>query len=258
LVFAVGFAEKSQDEVVCKGLKVHIMDTTGFDFVTSSDIEELFKSKSASVSGKAMSSLDMVRMEKKCLSNPFVVEANVYSTVDGHIRIDIWQRSPVLRVINYDNEHFYVDESGDFMPTTTEFTSRFPVVSGYIFDGPKQKNLRFSSQLPNDTITSPILKQAYEVAQLIIKDDFWNSQIEQIYVNANFDLELVPRVGSHTIILGSSENLKEKLNNLMIFYKEGAVRNGWQSYSTINLKYKGQVVCTKNPIVKSETKTKDL
>jgi cell division protein FtsQ len=33
---------------------------------------------------------------------------------------------------------------------------------------------------------------------------------------------------------------------LMTFYKEGLNKVGWNAYLTINLKYKNQIVCTKN------------
>ena len=37
--------------------------------------------------------------------------------------------------------------------------------------------------------------------------------------------------------------MKEKLEKLKVFYKEGLTKVGWDKYSVINLKYKGQVVC---------------
>ena len=76
-------------------------------------------------------------------------------------------------------------------------------------------------------------------------DDFWNDQIEQIYVNQNNDVELIPRVGEQVIMLGSFENFEEKLANLKLFYDQAVPKVGWDKYSIINLKYKDQIVCTK-------------
>jgi cell division protein FtsQ len=64
-----------------------------------------------------------------------------------------------------------------------------------------------------------------------------------VYVDK--DLELIPRVGNHTIILGNVSDLQEKFNKLMIFYKEAMPKVGWNKYKTLNLKYKNQIVCKK-------------
>ena len=61
----------------------------------------------------------------------------------------------------------------------------------------------------------------------------------------NHEVELYPRVGEHTIVLGTTENFRKKLDNLMIFYKNGLSKTGWNKYSVINLSYNGQIVCTK-------------
>ena len=90
-----------------------------------------------------------------------------------------------------------------------------------------------------------MIEQVYELAKFIVADTFWNAQAEQIYVNENQELELIPRIGNHRIVIGDAENLAEKFNRLMIFYTQGLNKTGWNNYSVINLKYRNQVVCTK-------------
>ncbi|MFZ9942133.1 MAG: cell division protein FtsQ/DivIB [Bacteroidia bacterium] len=254
LITAVGFAEKSQHEVRCQGLEVVIMDSTGHYFVSPDDIKALFSSKSTAVEGKPLSTIDMRMMEKRALSNPYVATAAVYATIDGRIRMDIHQRDPVVRIINYNNDHFYIDRTGGFMPIGETYATRLPVASGFIFDKMTQMSLDFSAPVP-DTSGKPLLQQVFEVAEFISKDDFWNAQIEQIYVNEDFDLELVPRVGNHTVLIGSSDLLSRKMENLRRFYTDGASRLGWQSYSKLNLKFIDQVVCTKMVQSKNDTLT---
>jgi cell division protein FtsQ len=67
--------------------------------------------------------------------------------------------------------------------------------------------------------------------------------IEQIYVSNTGEFTLIPKVGDQKILFGNYTNVKDKLENLKIFYQEGMPYEGWQKYRTINLKYKGQVVC---------------
>ena len=88
-------------------------------------------------------------------------------------------------------------------------------------------------------------KQFYILASFVYKDPFWKAQIMQVYINNEGDMELIPRVGNHTIILGDVSGLEDKFSKLMIFYKQGLSKTGWNEYSTINLKYNNQVICTK-------------
>lgn len=78
---------------------------------------------------------------------------------------------------------------------------------------------------------------------------FWRAEIVQIEASTmksgELEIELVPRAGSHTILFGSLDDVDDKLNRLMSFYENGLRNIGWESYRTISVKYKGQVVCTK-------------
>ena len=59
------------------------------------------------------------------------------------------------------------------------------------------------------------------------------------------EIELVPRVGNHTILLGDITNYQEKLRKLYLFYEKGVNQVGWNDYKEINLKFRNQIVCVK-------------
>ena len=61
----------------------------------------------------------------------------------------------------------------------------------------------------------------------------------------SFEIEMIPRIGNHTVVIGNDMFLEEKFNKLSVFYREGLNKKGWDKYSIINLKFKDQVVCTK-------------
>ena len=84
------------------------------------------------------------------------------------------------------------------------------------------------------------------------RDDFWRAEIVQIDVSptaaGELELRLIPRSGDFTILfgpVGSRRDNDEKLARLMTFYKKGLGRTGWNEFRTVNVKYKGQVVCAK-------------
>ena len=83
------------------------------------------------------------------------------------------------------------------------------------------------------------------MAEYIHDNDFWNKQIEQITVSSKDEVTLYPRVGNHTIVLGNTQNYKDKLDRMLLFYEKGLPKVGWNKYKTINLAFNGQIVCTK-------------
>jgi cell division protein FtsQ len=89
------------------------------------------------------------------------------------------------------------------------------------------------------------LKDAFELANTLLNDAFFNAQIEQVYFSNTREIVLSPKVGDHKILLGKYNDIKEKLDKLVIFYKQALPYEGWNKYKSINLKFKNQVVCEK-------------
>jgi len=58
-------------------------------------------------------------------------------------------------------------------------------------------------------------------------------------------MELIPKVGNHLIIFGDTSQMSQKFENLILFYRKGLTKVGWDKYNIINLKFKNQVVCSK-------------
>jgi cell division protein FtsQ len=82
------------------------------------------------------------------------------------------------------------------------------------------------------------------LSQYIDKNDFLKAQIEQIYLNDEKEFELIPKIGNNTILFGDTEDMKEKFEKLIVFYRKGLNTIGWNKYKFINLKFKNQIVCS--------------
>ncbi|MFM7217004.1 MAG: cell division protein FtsQ/DivIB [Bacteroidota bacterium] len=245
-VVSVGFTDSMSTSQPVSGLEISIIDTTGHSFLTTSDVGDIVSSKFGDVIGKPLSSINMAVLEKYILSNPFVSVVRVFSSIDGKLQIEVVQRDPILRVINFSNESFYIDGEGKYMPASDNYTARVPVVNGYLFNREAEHQVRTIRE--EEEGTSPEVDrigQVFEVAKFIRKDPFWRSQVEQLYVAVDGGIELVPRVGNHVVVLGDATALDEKFEKLYLFYTEGLSKTGWNKYKTINLEFEDQVVCTK-------------
>ena len=218
------FAYQAQDGV-CKGVDIVIKDSTKTSYLQVEDIEKSLRQKKFKIEGKALNKIDTYEIGKTVEENPIVRSAHCYKTPSGNVRIDVCQRTPILRV-NGLTGNYYVDDEGYTMPASGGFAAYVPVASGYV---------------SREFATGRLL----EFVRFLNDDDFWSAQIEQIYVSPTEEVELIPRVGNHTILLGRLDGYEKKLDNLFLFYRKGLGKKGWNTYKAINLKYENQVIGVK-------------
>ncbi len=247
LFVLMSFIEKEKTELTCKQVKV-LLPGNQF-FIEQAEVYEILNANNKELVGKRLCYLNLQNLEDKLKANPFILFAKVYADMDGIIHAEIKQRVPILRIFNNAGQDFYVDEIGLKIPLSDHFTARVLAANGAI-------NEIFNGKI--DTLKTQIGKSVFDVANFITKDTLWNEQIEQIYVAQNKDLQLVPRLGNQTIILGNADSLKNKFRNLLIFYKKGMPKAGWQTYRTINLSYSGQIVCEKRDTLNNISDTLKL
>ena len=247
LVISLGFSSSQLKKVKCTTIDIQIVDTTGFNFVESKDIKELLNQKGYKIIGNNIEDFSLNKIETAIRNHPSVKSAEVYTTFDGILHIDIEQRNPILRIINYNNESYYIDNDGALFPLSDKYTARVLVANGNLNE---PYNLHYKKNVlqieEKDTLVRKyLIDDLFTLAKFIKSNEFYNSFIEQIYVNNNNEIELIPKIGKFNIVLGNIEDLKEKFENLKAFIQIGLSREGWDKYETINIKYKNQVVCTK-------------
>ncbi|HEX8376702.1 MAG TPA: cell division protein FtsQ [Pedobacter sp.] len=237
LITLMSFIEIKKSEAKCEDIKVIIPEVDSF--IHRSDIDEMIEKNSGTLIGLNLHNIDIHGIENALKANPYIEEAKVYSDMNGIINVKIRQREPVLRILNYSNQDFYVDMNGLKMPISSNFTAHVLVANGFILEP-------FGNKV--DTLRTKLARDLFKTALFVEGDTLWREQIEQLYVNQQSDIEMVPRVGNHKIVLGSADSLETKFTNLLAFYKKAIPVVGWDLYHTINIKYANQVVGVKNII----------
>ena len=165
------------------------------------------------------------KMERILRLNGVLGSVECYKKAGGIVCVEVTQRVPVMRVMA-NGGNYYVDTEGRRMVARAQYRAHLPLVTGCV-----DSVMTYSDLLP--------------LARYIYNDSFWNAQIEQIYVNERHEIELIPRVGRQTILLGSAQDYETKLDNLMQVYRQVFNQTGWSMYDTVSLKFKDQVVCTR-------------
>ena len=220
------FSGTDQNNLSCEEVEIVITDSIEKYFLKEKDIVAYLNKANLYPLNKKGNEINTQNIENALLKNDIIETAEVIQTISGKIKIVISQKMPILRVFSAGGS-YYVDKSGNVMPSALGQAIYVPVASGNI-----EKSFAVS--------------ELYKFALFLQKEDFWNDQIEQIYVKSVNDIEIIPRVGDHKIILGSLDNYENKLKHLRLFYEQVIPKTGWEKYSVINLKYKNQIVCTKS------------
>jgi len=244
LVVLMSFIEIKKGSLVCRDIKVLIPGIESF--IDRHEIDLIIQQKEGKLVGQRMSSIDIHGLENAIKANPYIEDAKVYADMDGTVNVLVRQREPLLRIINYVNQDYFIDRKGIKIPTSANFTPNLLVANGFIMES-------FSGKV--DTAHTRIASALYKTALYIENDTLWKEQIEQLYVNEHQDIEMIPRVGNHRILLGNADSLDIKFRNLLVFYKNAIPRVGWEAYKTINIKYTNQIVCEKNIIDSTRLKS---
>jgi len=210
---------------LCEKVEIVIADSLEKYFLNEKEIIAYLTKAKLYPLNKNSDEINTHQIEEALLKNEIIEAAEVVQAVSGKVTITILQRMPVLHVFSSGGS-YYVDKTGQTMPSSLGQAMPVPVASGNI-----EKSFAVS--------------ELYKFALFLQNDTFWNDQITQIYVRSTKDVELVPRVGSHRILLGSLDDFEKKLRNLRKFYEQAIPKMGWEKYSVINLKYRNQIVCTK-------------
>lgn len=215
----------------CTQVDITVSDSAKAGFIGRSEVERLLRKADLDPRGHSMEHIDTRKIETMLLKNPFIDHVTCYKTAGDKVCIDIEQRLPLMRVIAHDGSNYFIDRSGQVMPRM-RYAADLVVATGYISKAYAQKKL------------TPL-------GRVIAGDEFWNSQIEQIYVDSAGRMELTPRVGDHVIVLGAPDSVAEKLDRLKTFYTKVLSRVGWNKYSSINLEYSNQIICKKKTSLKT-------
>ena len=223
IVLLMAFSIKNQKNGNCQAFDVIVVSSENH-FINDKIINELLSNKNLHPFGKTKVEFAMDEIEKSIGNHPAIKQVNAYCDIAGNVSVEILQRNPIARVVTANNS-FYIDENGKRMPLSKVYTAHTLVITG---------NVHFIEK-----------GNLFLLAKFIAENPFWKAQIMQIHAENNGDLILIPRVGYHQIVFGKPTDIAEKFSKLKLLYEKGISEKGWNNYSHINLKFKNQIVCTK-------------
>lgn len=185
----------------------------------------------------SVGSVDREAVAQAAARVPYLKEVSASVSVSGKVVVRAKQRRPIVRLY-YGNQELYLDDECFVMPSSPLGNCNVLVAGG-----------DFAEPLRTDSLNTQV-KDLWRVALFLDQESRYGELVDQIYVERDGDIMAVPKLGNHVVELGTADDLEEKFDHLLAFYRRGMPRAGWDTYSRVSLKYHGQVVCTK----RNETK----
>ncbi|WP_417199995.1 cell division protein FtsQ/DivIB [Bizionia sp.] len=226
LMLVVGlfaFSSKKNDKRLVSNPEINFNGEDNL-FITHETVSKLLIVNQGGAKNVPKETIDLNLLESALNSNPMIKSAQVFVDVNGRLIADVEQKKPIARVEH--SASFYIDDAGNYMPLSTNYTARVPLVTGDVSK--------------ND------LQNVYEMAMKVKDDAFLSKHVTSIHQHKDKSISLRLRQCAFEVYVGGLEKLDKKINNLKVFYKKAFKENILNNYSKVNLQFDSQVVCTKS------------
>ncbi|MGM9790929.1 MAG: cell division protein FtsQ/DivIB [Candidatus Cryptobacteroides sp.] len=232
LVFLTGMgtllylSAQKRHRISCSELRVNIVD--GEKFVSAQQIDAFILRSYGVCRGERIDSIGLDRIERLICSRDEVKGCEAWVTDDGVLHVDVLQRTPVMR-FNKNGEGYYVDAEGYVFPLGDNYEAPVPVIDSDLKKGFDSDWLHSAIALVTRMSASPV----------------WKDRIVGYEVDGSGDFIL--RSEQTCFIWGDFADGARKLSYLEKYYDRILPRcSADDTYTTVNLKYKGQIICRKD------------
>ncbi|MDE5876783.1 MAG: hypothetical protein K2H47_04720 [Muribaculaceae bacterium] len=231
-VWAGGEAERH----TCAGIEVRVESNLLSDSTTQAGVLAHLGAYEGKIKGIPTHRINTQAIEDYLshLSNFETVECVI--TSDHFLRIDIVPMRPEVRIFDSKGS-YYINRTGKRIDSNANFFVDVPVVKG-----------EFTENFPATTVLP--------LTRFIASDPFMSQLVAMIEAKDADNLLLVPRIHGHLINFGDTTRLAEKRDALKAMYRKVLPYKGWETYDTISVRFRGQVVATrrdKKPLIHSAT-----
>lgn len=228
IIVTLAFTASECNDVVCNNIKIEF-DNNELIQVNKDELIRLINTADNDVLTKKLTKIHAELIEQAVEKHEAILNAEVYTVIEkdsssykGVLAVKIKHRKPVVRIMS-ESASYYLDEFGGKIPISSNYTANVLVTTGY-----------FSEKYAVEQLLPFVL--------FVEDDDFWQAQIEQVYIQKNGEVLLTPLVGEHIIEFGNLNDYQKKLKKMKAFYEQVLAKNSWNKYKRISLKYNNQVI----------------
>ena len=247
LIVLFVIALKAKEEKRCTSIQIELVgENTAALFMDEKEILQIIHEQGVK-EGMPIGDVNLNTLEKYLQTIRWVKNVELFLDNTQSLQVRIEQRTPIARIFTASGNSFYIDKEGLQLPLKQLTVLRLPVFTNFQSD--QEKLSKPDSLLLNDVL---------HFTQAVATDSFFMAQTAQVNIANNGDFELVPSVGDHLVLIGSVENIEDKLNRLYTFYKKVWVQSGLNAYQVIDCRFDNQIVALKKGMQPIQFSANDL
>ncbi len=240
-------AWKAKEEKKCTSIQIELVgENTAALFMDEKEILQIIHEQGVK-EGLPIGAVNLNTLEKYLQTIRWVKNVELFLDNTQSLQVRIEQRIPIARIFTASGNSFYIDKEGLQLPLKQLTVLRLPVFTNFPSD--QEKLSKPDSLLLNDVL---------HFTKAVATDSFFMAQTAQVNIASNGDFELVPSVGDHIVLIGSVENIEDKLNRLYTFYKNVWVQSGLNAYQVIDCRFDNQIVALKKGMQPIQFSANDL
>ena len=240
-------AWKAKEEKKCTSIQIELVgENTAALFMDEKEILQIIHEQGVK-EGLPIGDVNLNTLEKYLQTIRWVKNVELFLDNTQTLQVKIEQRIPIARIFTASGNSFYIDKEGLQLPLKQLTVLRLPVFTNFPSD--QEKLSKPDSLLLNDIL---------HFTKAVATDSFFMAQTAQVNIATNGDFELVPSVGDHLVLIGSVENIEDKLNRLYTFYKKVWVQSGLNAYQVIDCRFDNQIVALKKGMQPIQFSANDL
>ncbi len=191
---------------------------------------------------------DLRALEERLNASDKLQSANVTLHSNGRVHVDVTPMVPVARVFEPGKPSYYINATGKRISAELRYHIDVPVLVG-----------RFDSVHP--------ARRLLPLLDYIASHPKPGAMVATVTQEADGNIIIVPNIVGHVVNFGDTSRVSEKFALLREFYRKVAPVKGWNTYDTIAVKWRGQVVATRRnkavapmplPTVEEQTGSLDI
>lgn len=221
----MAFAQIKQNRTSVKSLFINPIHPCKQFFISKDDIYKIAKKSVENIDSGRLATINTALLEETLENNPYIASAEVFSTLDGKLSINVQQKEAKARVIT-PKQQFYIDAAGHAFPTTPVFSAAVPVFTGQT--------------------DSAHLHTAFALLKTVENDTYFANWLAEIHTTSTGEIELIPVSGRHRVLFGTPTNVTKKLKKLRGFYTQVVTSENLNEWKTLNVAYQNQLITTKH------------
>lgn len=226
VALAFAFVHEENGKRICKGIDLRIEGNSLPDSVLRQGVSSQLARYKKPLKGAPLETIDLQNLEDYLsgFSNFEWVECSV--DPDSRLRITISPIKAEVRVFTDGGPSYYLNRYGKRIQADAEFFVDVPVL---IAPQKQEGNLQ----------------TALSVIRYVAEDPDLGPLIAAYKIDGPHDIILIPRLHGHVVNFGDSTRLDQKKAALLTAYRKILPVKGWNTYDTVCVKFKDQIVASR-------------